>query len=133
MDVLVCGSRLLAEKTKVFDVLDTLAGRIEISQILYQTGVEADEIACEWADHRNIPARITTWANRKTDAASGERQMHVSSKPDLVLAFPGEEDLVLQAKVVGLTVIEIDRDQAGSQLRSKAVALSTATSFRTPR
>jgi hypothetical protein len=133
MNVLICGSRSYSDETKVFDILDSLAGRLGISKILYRSNGRPDEIACEWADRRNVPARSieASWvSNGKAGAVSRAKRKRDSQKPDLIVAFPGEDDLVRQAKSVGLTVIEVDRDPVPSQPSQRPIVAASIGSCR---
>ena len=129
MNVLVCGSRNHPDEKRVFEILDTIAGRLGISRILYRSAGRADELACEWADRRNLPTlKISpSWENRKKGAVSRPKRKLDSQNPDLVVAFPGDDDLVRQAKSCGLTVIEVDREPALSQPRQKSVVAASTT------
>jgi len=125
MDVLVCGSRSDSNKTQVFDVLDSVAGRLGISRILYRSMGTADELACEWADRRNVPVCQADpyWASEgKSCAVSRAKRKRSSLDPDLVIAFPGEDQFVRHAKTIGLTVIEIDSYPAPSKAIQRPVA-----------
>lgn len=128
MDVLVCGSRSYSDESPVFNILDSISARLGISRILYRSKGWADEIAREWADRRNVPARKVDpcWASAgKAGAYSRAKRKRDSLSPDLVVAFPGEDEVVRQAKSVGLTVIEVDREPAPSQ----AIQRPTATAM----
>jgi len=135
MNVLVCGGRNFADKSKVFDILDSLSGRLGISSILYRAAAKPDELACEWADRRNIPTHCYTpsWeSNGKPRAALRANQKRDSQKPHLVIAFPGDEDTVRQAKAVGFTVIEIESESIAAQPCEKPGLASVVGTYGRP-
>ena len=125
MRVLVCGGRDYANKTYLWNVLDSI-GPPEITEVISGMASGADSLAAQWADlfgfqlHK-FPA---DWENlshadavirtrrdgTKYDAKAGHRRnqrMLDEGKPDLVIAFPGKSgtaDMISRARKAGVKV-----------------------------
>jgi len=115
MRILVCGGRRYDDRTKVFDVLDTLNYRTPITVVLQGGASGADSLARDWADERGIEVQTYVSGTTQDGRASwsrGNQWMLDEGRPNLVVAFPGVRrtaDMVLRAKSAGVTVIEVFR------------------------
>ncbi len=91
--VLVCGGRKYRGKSHVFSVLDELHGNRTIGLLVHGAASGADDLAEQWAKKRQVmylgvpaPWKI------KGNAAGPIRNSYMldKSKPDVVIAFPGD-------------------------------------------
>ena len=88
MRILVCGSRVLRDYSKVARALDLLPG--PITEILHGDAKGADEHAATYAMLHGIPARQfdADW-HRYGKAAGPMRNIRMlNERPDMVIAFP---------------------------------------------
>lgn len=92
MRVLVCGGRDFSDKRALFNVLDGLGIRGEISEIITGGARGADELAEEWSRFRQVKRTVypAKWnlLGRQAGIARNQ-QMLDKEEPDLVVAFPG--------------------------------------------
>lgn len=92
MKVLVCGGRDFNDKRALFNALDGLRIRGEISQIITGGARGADELAEEWSRSRQVRRTVypAKW-NLLGKRAGLARNLEMLDKegPDLVVAFPG--------------------------------------------
>lgn len=110
--VLVCGGRWYWDRKYVFDVLDELNKQTPIKIIIHGAARGADKLADIWAKSRGVsfkpyPADWVKYGN----GAGPIRNIHMlkDSKPDLVVAFPGNKGtahMVSIAKKAGIKVID---------------------------
>jgi len=111
MDVLVCGGRSFSDRRTIFEILDRLAGHVDISRILHSETRGAEGLAVEWADSRNVRTRQYAAPEMGSGLpALPKKRKRSSENPDLVVAFPGRArtaDMIRSAKERGITVIEI--------------------------
>jgi hypothetical protein len=56
--LLVAGSRVISDKTYVFNVLDKLVRTRPITKLIHGGNVGADTLAGEWATTRGVPAEV---------------------------------------------------------------------------
>jgi hypothetical protein len=114
MKILVCGGRAYRDHARVFDVLDALDRRRPIKTLIQGGADGAEAIAREWAENRRVKVQIyaSPMGLADEDAWTTQNQrMLASSRPALVVAFPGARrtaDLVQRAKAAGITVLEIE-------------------------
>ena len=94
MRILVCGGRGYANRESVYRDLDRRHGEQPISCIIHGGATGADQLAHEWARERGIAYDVYV-ANWKSHAKSAgpmrNQQMLDEAKPDLVVAFPGND------------------------------------------
>lgn len=118
MNVLVCGGRDYADRTKVFDELEILNAFNMKLCVISGGATGADAIAEEWA-RANIKKRNgvsfrgfdADWKKHGKAAGPIRNQAMIDrGKPDLVLAFPGGRgtaDMVSRARAAGVEVKEV--------------------------
>lgn len=112
MKVLVCGGRNYQGAEKVHEILDALEPAPSL--VIHGGASGADWYASQWACRRKVPSMEfpANWAKFGRSAGPRRnRQMLAEGKPDLVVAFPGRTgtaDMVNQARIAGVRVIEID-------------------------
>lgn len=131
MRVLVCGGRTYKDRDKVFAELDRLFKMHLIIETIEGGASGADTFAREWAKERNqkeaetyradwydlettpIVIRVDQYG-RKYNAAAGairNQQMRDEGKPQIVLAFPGDNgtrNMIKLASAIGLPVVTVD-------------------------
>lgn len=114
MRVLVCGGRKYTDKNRVFQVLDQLNGDgAPVDVIIEGECSGADLLSASWASSRRV--RLEPYPADWTRYGLGagpirNRQMLIEGKPDLVIAFPGNEgtkDMVKQARRAKVRVMEV--------------------------
>lgn len=111
MRILVCGGRDYSDAQKVCDVLTGLGP----TSIIHGNAAGADDLADSWAkaNHVSVVPFSADWGTfGKSAGPIRNQQMLVEGKPDLVVAFPGGKgtsDMVRQAKIAGVTVIEVGK------------------------
>jgi len=110
MKILVCGGRHFVDAAYIYDTLDALRARLNISEIIAGGAQGADTLATEWAEERSIPYRVFLAAWHEHRRAAGpirNQQMLDEGKPDLVVAFPGGRgtaDMIKRAHAAGVAV-----------------------------
>lgn len=111
--VLVCGGRDFADRRAVFGALEALNTERGIGCIIHGAARGADSLAGDWATANGVLAEChpADWeAHGKAAGPIRNASMLESSKPDLVVAFPGGRgtaDMVARARAAGVEVIEI--------------------------
>jgi hypothetical protein len=114
--VLVCGGRDYEDYWTLFEVLDGLHKSEGITCIIEGGALGADRFARRWAHARGIenkpcPVSDADWKRHgKRAGPMRNRWMLADGKPDRVIAFPGgrgTEDMMAQARMVGVPVTEI--------------------------
>ena len=97
MKVLFCGGRTYSNYTRVQQVIDI----IQPTHVIHGAAKGADSLAGRYAKEHNIPCTPYPAQWRKTNPLTGEvytdkgagirrnKHMLLTSKPDLVIAFPG--------------------------------------------
>ena len=120
MRVLVCGGRTYSDVSRVWEVLCAIEfERGGISCIIHGAARGADRLAERWAHTFGVlkDAYPAYWATHgKAAGAIRNKQMIVEGKPDLVVAFPGGRgtaNMVQQARLHGIDVMEIDKEPGG--------------------
>lgn len=115
MRVLVCGGRKYNNIDAVWEALNALVPTRAESELVIIHGdcTGADSIADKWANAHGVPVVKFPADWRKYGRRAGpirNQWMIVEGKPDLVLAFPGgpgTANMVFEAKVAGVEVMEI--------------------------
>jgi hypothetical protein len=121
MRVLVCGGRDYADTDHIFATLDRIdAERGPIECLIHGAASGADLRGSLWAERvaeerpiRIVPFPVSRADWRRLGRAAGpirNAQMIAEGKPDLVIAFPGNEgtaDMTRQAREAGIEVIPI--------------------------
>jgi hypothetical protein len=117
LKIIVTGGRDYANAIRVREVLDAIDGNFGIARLAEGGARGADQWAREWAMDRG--------KDRKTHEAyfslQGKKagpirnsKMLAEEKPDVVVAFPGNEgtaDMIEKARRKGVTIIFIDRPE----------------------
>lgn len=120
MIVLVCGGRDFGDRQFVYDTLDELDQREEITCIVHGGATGADAHADGWAMSRGrvatrYPVQDWEWRSHgKRAGAMRNQRMLDEGKPDMVVAFPGGRgtaDMVRRAKRAGVSVVEPRKGQ----------------------
>lgn len=113
MRVLVCGGRTYGNSDHLFAVLDRLHAEHHFDFVLEGGATGADSLARDWAQSRGINGREfhANWGKfgKSAGPIRNQRMLDVG-KPDLVVAFPGNdgtEDMVSRAAWAHVPVIEI--------------------------
>lgn len=93
MKVLVCGGREYSDTDRVFRVLDDIHHKHGIEWIIQGAATGADRLAELWAkasqvNYVGFPARWKKDGQRSAGPIRNKRMLE-TSKPDLVVAFPG--------------------------------------------
>lgn len=113
MRVLVCGGRDYTDRNHVFATLNDFHREHGITTIINGGQKGADRLASSWANLRLIECRtfLANWA--KYGRAAGplrNKEMLKEGKPDIVIAFPGNEgtaDMVERARLARVRVLPI--------------------------
>lgn len=112
--VLVCGGRHYDDQERVFEILDQQHACHRIGLVVHGAADGADTLAERWAKKRQVmylgvPA---PWALLGRSAGPRRNSyMLAKSKPDLVIAFPGQTgtlDMVSKAEQAGVAVLRAD-------------------------
>lgn len=112
--VLVCGGREYNDGTRVNFILDQLHHATPIDVIIQGEATGADTLAKEWAEYHGIPVdpfKAHWRIYGKRAGAMRNTQMLIEGKPDLVVAFPGNDgtaDMVKQADKAGVPIFEVE-------------------------
>jgi hypothetical protein len=102
--VLVCGGRDYRNRVFLFDTLDCLRSKTDISLLIEGGARGADRLAKEWAGFVDVPVQEFRADWNRYDKAAGHirnKQMLDEGRPDLVIAFPGgagTADMIRQAE-----------------------------------
>lgn len=112
MNVVVGGGRHISAASQVWASLDSLHSQEPIERLAHGACEGADTIAAEWAQARGVvqvpyPALWETEGRAAGPIRNG--RMLKSEMPDCVVVFPGGKgtrDLVRQARMMGLRVVE---------------------------
>jgi hypothetical protein len=116
VNVVVGGSRFLADRAFVLATLDCLHSDVPITRLAHGDCDGADKLAKEWAVSRGVaqvPYEITKEQWRETGRSAGPKRnsrMLKIEKPMLVIAFPGgsgTKDLIRQARRMNFRVLEV--------------------------
>lgn len=110
MKVLVCGGRLYANKKKVDAALDELHKEDGIEKIVHNAAAGAPTLAAEWARRYKVPSTAYPINSKRFGKPAGfvrDLEMLITEKPDLVLAFPGDELMVALARHHLVKVTEV--------------------------
>jgi len=112
--LLVCGGRNYGQRDKVFNLLDWIKLEWGVSHLIHGAARGADELAADWAEYRRVPceAFAADWNAGRSAGPIRNARMLAEGKPDLVVAFPGgagTADMVRQARIAGIKVMEIPR------------------------
>lgn len=114
MKVLVSGGRKYSNINRLFEYLDELDEEIVISEIIQGGATGADSLAKRWADAKGIPTQtfMADWARYGNGAGNIRNQEMLDvAKPDLVVAFPGNEgtkDMVTRSRFEDVEVKIVD-------------------------
>lgn len=112
MRLLVCAGRDFDDEDLLYDIMQVIEAKAEISCIIEGGAKGADMLAGLYANFRNLPLEIYPAQWEKYGNQAGpirNMQMIVEGKPDCVLALPGGRgtaNMVQQAKDAGIRVIE---------------------------
>jgi len=116
VNVVVGGSRFLADRAFVFATLDSIHADTPIKRLAHGDCDGADKLAKEWAVARGveqIPYEITQAEWKEIGRSAGPKRngrMLKIEQPQLVIAFPGgsgTRDLVRQARRMNFRVLEV--------------------------
>lgn len=113
MRVLVCGGRNFQDAALLNATLDNLHALDEITLVIHGAARGADTLAGRWGAKNNIrvdayPAHWDEHGKAAGPIRNGE--MLRWSRPDMVVAFPGDvgtADMVKKARAAGVTVMEV--------------------------
>ena len=110
--LLVCGGRDFHNTDFVHNTLCDLHHRNPIAVVIHGAATGADYEGMIWAqmmDIKHLPVVADWHRHGKAAGPLRNQRMLDEGKPDLVLAFPGGKgtaDMVLRAKLAGITTIE---------------------------
>lgn len=116
MRILVCGGRHYGNWAQLCKTLKALHEVRPITSIIHGDAFGADAMGATWGHLNGIfvkPFPIERMDWKKYDKAAGgmrNQQMLDEGKPDLVVAFPGNNgtaDMVRRARAVGVEVLEV--------------------------
>jgi hypothetical protein len=112
--IIVCGSRLYKERKIIFDALDAIHDESPITLLIEGGAKGADRIARDWAESRGVEVHTEPpdWDKYGDSAGPIRNNKMLMMKPDLVLAFPGNQgtlDCMKQARRLGIEVIEWEK------------------------
>ena len=108
MRVVVTGGRFYADKT----YLESELSKLGITELAHGGQTGADALAGKWAESVGVPSVcfLADWATYGRPAGPiRNRRMLVEFKPDLVVAFKGNngtENCVKQARHLGVPVLD---------------------------
>jgi hypothetical protein len=110
--VLVCGGRKYRDKAHVFEVLDQIHAHYGELVIINGGAGGADSYAHSWAIERNVHHAKMAALWHRFDKAAGpiRNSAMLALKPDVVIAFPGEDgtaDMVKQARAANIETYEV--------------------------
>ena len=114
MNVLVCGGRNYADKTRVFSVLDALHKDYTLTCVIHGNASGADSLADHWAAINGVqPVRCPAqWEYRGREAGPMRNRAMLTLEPRMVVAFPGgagTAHMVRIAKRAGIHVMELQQ------------------------
>jgi hypothetical protein len=107
MRLLVCGGRKTVSTSVIWDFLDQWHYKTPITVLIQGCAQGADLAARNWAIVRRIPFEdypVTDWTYRDAGTVRNQRMLE-QSKPDAVLAFPGNNgthDMCNRARLAGI-------------------------------
>lgn len=117
MRVLVCGGRNFYNKALIKRTLDELHKKTPITCLIHGGASGADFLANHWATaYSGVPVEEYKYERGGTGKRAGHVRnlmMLVQGKPDIVVAFPGEDgtaDMKRQARKANVKVVEISDD-----------------------
>lgn len=114
MKVIVCGGRAYNDKETVWTVLD--AYPVTFLIVGYDPNNPkfqgADQLAYEWAKERGVPGKCypANWTAFGRGAGPRRNFIMATTRPDVVLAFPGDRgtaDMMAKARHAQIEVVEI--------------------------
>lgn len=117
MKVLVCGGRQFNQPRLVGRVLAEIHTERRFSLVISGGANGADRYGEDWARHNRVPLCVfpANWQfEGKRAGPVRNAAMLQFAKPDLVVAFPGgpgTEDMMRQARMTGVTVIQLANPQ----------------------
>ena len=111
VSAIVCGGRAYADKSKLYIALDRAIAKFGIDTVIEGGATGADTLAREFALERKLSV-----IEFRADWGLGNRagpvrnMMLLAQKPDMVIAFPGQNGtahMIKCARTAGVTVYEI--------------------------
>jgi hypothetical protein len=116
MKIIICGSRTIKDKDRVFAILDEFHRAIPITHVIVGGAAGADSIGEQWARERHITFGVfrPKWqrADGSTDRAAGYKRnsLMLSKEPEMVIAFvdrpikesKGTYDMINKANSAGV-------------------------------
>lgn len=114
--ILVTGGRTYSDAAKVAEVLSTVLARAGWPmRLLHGDATGADALAKAWAVENQVeavpfPVLLNEWRCYGKAAGPIRNARMVAQRPDLVVAFPGNDgtaDCVAQARAAGIPVLVV--------------------------
>jgi hypothetical protein len=102
MKILVCGGREYADQRFVFDCLDAVARKHQVTAIIHGAAKGADSLGDQWAKAKGItslPFPADWQAHGKRAGFLRNSQMLSEGKPDAVVAFTGGRGTAMMVKL----------------------------------
>lgn len=114
MIVLVTGGRDLRDVRLVYDALDAIHARVQITRVVQGGARGADDLARSWAMSRRVDyvTYAADWAQGRAAGLRRNQDMLNEEAVQLVVAFPGGRgtaDMVRRAVSAGIPVEEQTR------------------------
>ena len=113
--IVVTGGRTYSEAARVAEVLGTVLARAGSMRLLHGDATGADQLAKAWAAENQVeavpfPVLLNEWRCYGKAAGPIRNARMVAQRPDLVVAFPGNDgtaDCVAQARAAGIPVLVV--------------------------
>lgn len=111
--VIVTGGRKYADKSAVYDALDTAHRLRPIGTLVHGGASGADELAASWAlDNDVVPEpHKASWTILGRSAGPIRNREMARAGADLLIAFPGGDgtsDMISAAKSYGIPVLRVE-------------------------
>lgn len=112
--LLVCGGRDYDDFVKLSAVMNYIAKKVNIIEIIHGDAKGADSMAGVWADNRRIKVTAVPadWEHFKCAAGGIRNKKMLDMKPDGVVAFPGgngTKNMISIAKKANVPVLQIKK------------------------
>ncbi len=106
---MVTGGRDYINRVVIYKVLDYIHSECEVSTLVHGDARGADSLAAAWADERSIDTDVhpADWRRYKNAAGMRRNADMLSTKPDLLVVFPGGKGTKGCAKMAAKRKIKI--------------------------
>jgi len=111
MRVIVTGGRYFTDEALLFEFLDVVKQKFNLTEICHGAASGADTLAGKWAELRGVSVKQFPALWEKYGRSAGPRrnlQMLQEFKPDLLVAFPGGKgtrDMIEKARNAKIQIL----------------------------